>query len=124
MSNINVWENAGPGVKRKMFEPGAGIMLKEVHFEEGAEGYIHSHPHEQLSCCLKGKPEFSIDGVKQVISGRETLCIPSGAKHGCRALEPSALLDSFTPVRGFNQETIIEKQTGIRNGSYRSAFFI
>lgn len=99
MSNINVWENAEPGVKRKIFEPGAGIMMMEVHFEEGAEGYIHSHPHEQLSYCLKGKLEFSIDGVKQVVSTGETLYIPSGAKHGCCALESSALLDSFTPVR-------------------------
>ncbi|MDQ1910181.1 cupin domain-containing protein [Paenibacillus sp. GD4] len=99
MSNINVWENAEPGVKRKIFEPGKGIMMMEVHFEEGAEGYLHSHPHEQLSYCLKGKLEFSIDGEKKVITAGETIYIPSGAKHGCRALEPSALLDSFTPVR-------------------------
>jgi quercetin dioxygenase-like cupin family protein len=99
MSNINVWENAEPGVKRKIFEPGKGIMMMEVHFEEGAEGYLHSHPHEQLSYCLKGKLEFSIDGEKAVITAGETIYIPSGAKHGCRALEPSALLDSFTPVR-------------------------
>lgn len=99
MSNINVWENAEPGVKRKIFEPGKGIMMMEVHFEEGAEGYLHSHPHEQLSYCLKGKIEFTIDDVKTVISAGETIYIPSGAKHGVRALEPSALLDSFTPVR-------------------------
>lgn len=99
MSNINTWENAEPGVKRKIFEPGAGLMMMEVHFEEGAEGYIHSHPHEQLSYCLKGKLEFTVDGEKKVIATGETIYIPSGAKHGCRALEPSALLDSFTPVR-------------------------
>ncbi|KZE78889.1 cupin [Paenibacillus elgii] len=99
MSNINVWENAEPGVKRKIFEPGAGIMMMEVHFEQGAEGYAHSHPHEQLSYCLKGRLEFTVDGEKQVIAVGETIYIPSGAKHGCRALEASALLDSFTPVR-------------------------
>jgi len=73
--------------------------MMEVHFEAGAEGYIHSHPHEQLSYCLRGKLEFTVDGDKKVISAGETIYIPSGAKHGCRALEPSALLDSFTPVR-------------------------
>ncbi|GAA4837063.1 cupin domain-containing protein [Paenibacillus vulneris] len=99
MSNIGVWENAEPGVKRKIFAPGQTIMMMEVHFEENAEGYQHSHPHEQLSYCLKGKLEFTIDGVVHVISQGETIFIPSGAKHGCRALEPSALLDSFTPVR-------------------------
>lgn len=99
MSNINVWENAEPGVKRKIFEPGAGIMMMEVHFEAGAEGYVHSHPHEQLSYCLKGRLEFTIDGQTKVVSAGETIYIPSGAKHGCKALEASALLDSFTPVR-------------------------
>ena len=99
MSNIGVWENAEPGVKRKIFAPGQTIMMMEVHFEENTEGYQHSHPHEQLSYCLKGKLEFTIDGVVHVISQGETIFIPSGAKHGCRALEPSALLDSFTPVR-------------------------
>ncbi|WP_282937091.1 cupin domain-containing protein [Paenibacillus sp. RC67] len=99
MSNIGVWENAEPGVKRKIFAPGQTIMMMEVHFEQDAEGYQHSHPHEQLSYCLKGKLEFTIDGEVHVISQGETIFIPSGAKHGCKALEPSALLDSFTPVR-------------------------
>lgn len=48
MSNINQWENAEPGVRRRIFEPGQSIMMMEVHFEEGAEGYVHSHVHEQL----------------------------------------------------------------------------
>ncbi|WP_281885283.1 cupin domain-containing protein [Paenibacillus sp. YYML68] len=99
MSNINVWENAEPGVKRKIFEPGQSMMMMEVHFEEGAEGYQHSHPHEQLSYCLAGKLEFTVDGEQKVITAGETIYIPSGAKHGCRALEASKLLDTFTPVR-------------------------
>ncbi len=73
--------------------------MMEVHFEEGAEGYQHSHPHEQLSYCLEGKLEFTVDGEKQTIAAGETIYIPSGAMHGCRALSPSKLLDSFTPVR-------------------------
>jgi quercetin dioxygenase-like cupin family protein len=99
MSNIGVWENAEPGVKRKIFEPGKTIMMMEVHFEAGAEGYEHSHPHEQLSYLIQGKIEFTIDGEKTVIAAGETIYIPSGAKHGAKALEPSILLDSFTPVR-------------------------
>ncbi len=99
MSRINQWENAEPGVQRKIFAPGQSIMMMEVHFEQGAEGYLHSHVHEQLSYCLEGKLEFTIDGKTTVISAGETLYIPSGAEHGCRALEPSKLLDTFTPLR-------------------------
>ncbi|WP_270164421.1 cupin domain-containing protein [Paenibacillus sp. SYP-B4298] len=99
MSRINQWENAEPGVQRKIFAPGQSIMMMEVHFEQDAEGYLHSHVHEQLSYCLEGKLEFTIDGETTVISAGETLYIPSGAEHGCRALEPSKLLDTFTPLR-------------------------
>lgn len=99
MSNIGVWENAEPGVKRKILKAEGGLMMMEVHFETNSEGYEHSHVHEQLSYCLKGKMEFSINGEKTVISQGEAIYIPSQAKHGAKALEPSALLDTFTPVR-------------------------
>ncbi|MNH96541.1 Cupin domain protein [compost metagenome] len=99
MSNINQWENAEPGVKRKIFEPGVSIMMMEVHFEEGAEGYMHSHVHEQFSYCIKGRLEFTVGEEKKIISAGETIFIPSESKHGCKALESSILLDSFTPVR-------------------------
>lgn len=100
MSNIGIWENAEPGVKRCILNAGAGLMMMEVHFEDGAEGYEHSHPHEQMSYCLKGKFAFRIDGKETILSAGETIYIPSGAKHGVTALEGgSALLDTFTPVR-------------------------
>lgn len=99
MTNETQWENAEPGVKRRIFAPGEQLMMMEVHFEEGAEGYEHSHPHEQMSYCLRGSIEFTISGQKSVVVAGETIVIPGGAKHGARALEPSALLDTFTPLR-------------------------
>ena len=74
-------------------------MMMEVRFEAGAEGYEHSHPHEQMSYCLKGSLEFRIDGSKTTIRQGESIVIPSGARHGVTALEEAALLDTFTPLR-------------------------
>lgn len=99
MKTLEVWEPAEPGVKRKIFQPGEALMMMEVHFEEGAEGYQHSHPHEQFSYCLKGRIAFTIDGVTTEIRQGDTIRIPGGAMHGVKALEPSALLDCFTPLR-------------------------
>lgn len=99
MCPVGEWESAEPGVRRKIFEPGQSVMMMEVQFEAGAEGYVHSHPHEQLSYCLKGAIEFTIDGKKTIVRAGETIFIPGGAKHGVKALEPSALLDAFTPLR-------------------------
>ncbi|MEI7025105.1 cupin domain-containing protein [Paenibacillus sp. y28] len=99
MGNIGKWEPAEPGVTRKILQPGTSLMMMEVHFEPGAEGYEHSHPHEQLSYCLKGSFEFRIDGEVTLLKAGESIVIPSGARHGVKALEASALLDAFTPLR-------------------------
>jgi quercetin dioxygenase-like cupin family protein len=99
MGKEKLWEPAEPGVKRHIFEPGENIMMMEVHFEEGAEGYMHSHPHEQFSYCLEGELAFTIDGEKTVVKAGETIRIPGNAKHGCLAIKPSKLLDAFTPLR-------------------------
>ncbi|WP_261179534.1 cupin domain-containing protein [Anaerobacillus sp. CMMVII] len=96
---IGQWEQAEPGVKRKVFSPGEQLMMMEVHFEKGAEGYEHSHPHEQLTYCKEGRFQFTIDGVKHIIKAGETLVIPSNKKHGAIALEAGVLIDTFTPLR-------------------------
>ncbi|AIQ32916.1 MULTISPECIES: cupin domain-containing protein [Paenibacillus] len=100
MSNLGVWEPAEPGVKRCILNAAASLMMMEVHFEEGAEGYEHSHVHEQMSYCLRGSFVFRIDGKEYALSAGQSIAIPSNAKHGVTALEAnSALLDVFTPIR-------------------------
>lgn len=99
MGKIGIWENAEPGVRRKIFTPGEKLMMMEVHFETGAIGYMHSHPHEQMSYCVKGRIQFTIDGKVTELQAGETIVIPGGAEHGVQALEPTILLDSFTPLR-------------------------
>ncbi|MBW4840233.1 MAG: cupin domain-containing protein [Paenibacillaceae bacterium] len=99
MSEHNRWEAAEPGVTRRIFQPGESLMMMEVHFEAGAEGAVHSHEQEQLTYCVEGQLEFTVDGFTTLLSAGETLVIPSRAVHGCRALKPSKLLDAFTPLR-------------------------
>ncbi|SER28817.1 Cupin domain-containing protein [Gracilibacillus ureilyticus] len=96
---INQWEQAEPGVKRKIHSPGNEVMMMEVVFEEGAEGSSHSHPHEQLTYCLEGKLAFQIDGKEVLLEQGQSVHIPSNAVHGVKALMPSRLLDVFTPLR-------------------------
>lgn len=96
---VGEWENAEPGVKRKIFPPGESVMMMEVHFEKGAEGYQHSHPHEQFSYVMKGSFQFTIEGEQTTVSQGETIFIPGNHKHGVVALEEGILLDAFTPLR-------------------------
>ena len=61
----------------------------------------HSHPHEQMGVCLKGKAEFiSGDESWQVSSGM-FYWIEPGEKHSVTSLinEESLFLDVFSPPR-------------------------
>ena len=78
---------------------GEDLMQVEVHFEKGAVGAMHSHPHTQLTYVLSGAFEFTIDGVKQVVRTGDTLYKLPGVPHGCVCLEEGVLLDTFTPHR-------------------------
>ena len=67
----------------------------------------HSHPHEQMGVCLKGKAEFRIEGKKKIICEEMFYWIKPCEKHSVESLidEPSLFLDVFNPPR----EDYIEK---------------
>ena len=93
------WEDQGNGVKRKILSYGEELMQVEVHFEEGAEGAIHSHPHTQTTYILEGEFEFTIGNEKRIVKKGDTLYNLPNVLHGCRCLKKGALLDIFTPMR-------------------------
>ena len=92
-------EDLGNGVKRKVLAYRESLMAVEVYFEKGAEGVVHSHPHEQIGYVLKGKYEFNIDGKRQLIGPGDTVYLEANVPHGVICLEEGILLDIFTPCR-------------------------
>jgi quercetin dioxygenase-like cupin family protein len=99
MAEIGVWEDAEPGVRRRILQAQGRLMLMEVRFAAGAAGYEHSHVHEQISYCVAGRFEYSLDGRTLLLSEGESVYVPSNTRHGAKALDQGALIDVFTPVR-------------------------
>lgn len=99
MADIGAWEDAEPGVRRRILQAQGGLMLMEVQFAPGAAGYEHNHVHEQISYCVKGHFEYLLDGRTHVLREGESIYVPSNARHGAKALEAGILIDVFTPVR-------------------------
>lgn len=93
------WQEAEPGVRRRIMVDGEKVMLVEVHFEPGAIGKLHKHPHEQATHVLAGRVRFTLDEQELNLEAGQYLLIPSNTLHGAVALEKSVLLDVFSPPR-------------------------
>jgi quercetin dioxygenase-like cupin family protein len=74
-------------------------MLVEMHFEQGAVGAEHRHPHEQLCYCLEGEFLNSIEGEKATLRPGDSVFVPASALHGALCVAAGRLLDIFTPQR-------------------------
>ena len=92
-------EDLGGGVSRRIMAYNDNLMCVEIHFEEGAVGALHSHPHEQITYVLSGEFEFTIGGVKQIIKAGDSTYEQPDIEHGTRCLKAGVLLDVFTPHR-------------------------
>ncbi|MGL1113191.1 cupin domain-containing protein [Vibrio vulnificus] len=92
-------EDLGQGISRKVLAHSDNMMSVEVHFETGAIGAMHSHPHDQLTYVLSGEFEFTIGDEKKIVKTGDTMYKEPNIEHGCVCLEAGVLIDTFTPMR-------------------------
>ncbi len=89
----------GGGCGRKVLAHNDSMMAVEVHFEEGAVGAEHTHPHTQISYVLEGELRYTVEGEAYLMKPGDSVCVESGAKHGTVCLKKGILLDVFAPAR-------------------------
>ena len=89
----------GGGVSRKILSYNDELMSVEVHFEKGAVGATHTHPHVQISYVLEGSFEATIGDETKIIKKGDTYITEPDVPHGVVCLEAGTLLDIFTPKR-------------------------
>ena len=92
-------EVCGEGVKRKILAYADEMMCVENHFEKGAIGALHHHPHTQITYVVSGAFAFTVDGVTRTVHAGDTILKEDGVEHGCVCTEAGILLDIFTPMR-------------------------
>ncbi|MBO6206193.1 MAG: cupin domain-containing protein [Lachnospiraceae bacterium] len=92
-------QKGGEGVVRKVLAYTDEVMTVENHFEKGAVGALHHHPHTQITYVVKGKFEFTIGGEKRIVQAGDTMLKKDGIEHGCVCLEEGILVDIFSPMR-------------------------
>lgn len=90
----------GGGVRRKVLAYAPNLMTVELHFEKGAVGAKHSHPHEQIGYIISGSLLYQEEGKEdKVLVAGDTYYVEPNVVHGVVALEETMLLDIFTPMR-------------------------
>jgi quercetin dioxygenase-like cupin family protein len=91
--------SAGAGVARQVLGHDAELMLVRVTFEQGAVGYVHSHPHRQVTFVESGQFDFTLAGATTRLSAGDSVFVAPGVPHGTVALEAGSLIDVFAPAR-------------------------
>ncbi|MBS1209994.1 MAG: cupin [Proteobacteria bacterium] len=95
------WQDLGGGIKRRITADGEKLMQVEVHFQPGAEGYTHTHPHEQTTFVVYGGGTYTIEDRAYEMRTGDIILVPGGLPHGFLAMqgEETLLLDTFSPPR-------------------------
>lgn len=90
----------GGGVVRKVLAYSENLMSVELHFEKGAVGAMHRHPHEQIGYLISGSLLFKEEGKEdKILTSGDTYYVEPDVEHGVVAMEETMLLDIFTPMR-------------------------
>jgi quercetin dioxygenase-like cupin family protein len=92
-------EDLGDGVTRQILGYDTALMLVRVGFRQGAQGYLHHHPHRQVTYVERGSFEVTIDGRTTILKAGDGYFVAPDLTHGVTALEDSVLIDVFTPAR-------------------------
>lgn len=89
----------GDGVTRQILARDPQLMLVRVTFAKGAIGYLHTHPHRQVTFVESGRFEATMGDEKRLIGPGDSYFAPPDVPHGVVALEDGVLIDVFTPAR-------------------------
>ena len=88
-----------PGLTRRILAHSESLMLVEHRMEDGWAGARHSHPQDQLVYVISGRLRFSCGNDEFEAGAGDSFVVRGGIEHQGWALEPSVVLDVFTPHR-------------------------
>ena len=88
-----------PGLTRRVGAYNDKLFLAEHRMEEGWAGAAHSHPHDQVVYVVSGHLRVVSAGRIFDVRGGDSFTVRGGVQHQASAMEPSLVIDVFTPCR-------------------------
>lgn len=75
------------------------LFLAEHFMERGWVGAAHSHPHEQMVYVISGRLMVTCGNRSFEVRAGDSFVVRGGVEHQASALEPTHVIDVFTPLR-------------------------
>lgn len=88
-----------PGLTRLVGAYNDKLFLAEHRMEKGWVGAAHSHPHEQIVYVISGHLKITCGGKTFEVRSGDSFAVRGGVEHQASALEPTHVIDVFTPCR-------------------------
>jgi quercetin dioxygenase-like cupin family protein len=88
-----------PGLTRCVGAHNDKLFLVEHRMEDGWVGAAHSHPHDQIVYVVSGRLRVTGGGRTFEAGQGDSFVVRGGVEHQASALEPSVVIDVFTPAR-------------------------
>jgi quercetin dioxygenase-like cupin family protein len=88
-----------PGLTRLVGAYNEKLFLAEHRMEAGWEGTAHSHPHDQMAYIISGHLRVRAGEKTFEVRQGDSFVIKGGIEHQAWAIEPSIVIDVFTPYR-------------------------
>ena len=88
-----------PGLIRRTLAESVAMMICEFTFDAQVTVPIHTHPHEQVGYVVEGHMQMTIDGTTYDLRKGDSYYAPSNVPHGALSVEPSIVVDTFSPPR-------------------------
>ena len=97
-------ENANPvemmsGLTRRTLLHSDNMTLGEFTFEKGVEVPQHTHPHDQVGYVVSGRMRMVMGDQVTECGPGDSYHAPPNVPHGAVSLEPSVVVDVFSPPR-------------------------
>lgn len=92
-------EVVAKGVTRQILGFNNQIMMVKVWFEEGSEGYVHSHFHSQVAYVESGEFDVTVGQETQTLVAGDCFFMEPNISHGAVCRKAGVLIDVFSPMR-------------------------
>jgi quercetin dioxygenase-like cupin family protein len=92
-------EVVGEGITRQLLGYDDSMLVARVEFQQGSIGYVHSHPHSQVTYVESGVFDVTVGSETHRMAAGDCTYMPSGVEHGSVCVESGVLLDVFSPIR-------------------------